>query len=176
MSPIAVRATDLIGDVASIQAADGSWQITFSNDGIQLPAEIRKFWGFMLLMAERDRATSVHYHPWRSGANLSYIVEGFHRYELSPLPDEHAEAIIETARSLFTAPPTESLISRLIGQVPERAMCSTFSFEVCGWAVLWDAVCWSNGERAGVELYRVTPLEEVPPAGGIVPADPLAVQ
>ena len=201
MSPIVIRATDLIGDTASLQrAADGRLFFTLSDAAahypeeipegfseeiweawrsstvaFQFPGDIRKLWGLVLLMAERDRATSVHYHPWRSDGYLSYIAEGV-RYELVPPPDGYAAAIIETARSLFTAPPTEGLLSRLIGHEPERAVCSTFSFEAWDMAVLWDAVCWSNGERAGVELYRVTTLEEVPPAGEIVPTDPLAVQ
>ncbi len=161
MSPIIVRIEDLVGDVVSIEtAADGSWQITFPDDAIQLPVEIRKLWGFVLLMAQRDRATSVHYHPWRSDDRLTYIIEGVQRYELSPPPDEHAPAIIEAARSVFTAPPAKGRLSRLVGLAPERAVCSTFSFEVHDWAVLWDVVCWSNRERSGVELIRVTPLEE----------------
>ncbi|QJW95130.1 hypothetical protein [Frigoriglobus tundricola] len=201
MSPIIVRATDLIGDAVSLQrAADGRLFFTISDDVaqypeeipegfseeiweawrsgfvvFQFPKEIQKLWGLVLLMAERDRATSVHYHPWRSDGRLIYIVEGL-RYELVPPPDEHAAAIIETARSVFTAPPAVGLLSRFVGRAPERAVCSTFSFEAWDRAVLWDVVCWSNGERAGVELFRVTPLEEVPPAGGIVPTDPHSAQ
>ncbi len=164
---IIVRGEDLLGDIATRRAdANGAMLVVF-DDPVQLPSEIRKLWGVVLLTALRDRATSVQYLPWRSNERFTYIIESHLRYQL-PLttlpPDEHAAAVIEGARSLFTAPPTRGLLSRFVRRAPESAVCSSFTLEVGGWSVLWDAVFWSNGERAGVELIRVTPLEEAPPA------------
>jgi hypothetical protein len=38
------------------------------------------------------------------------------------------------------------------------AVRSPFEFDVGGHVVVWDAVIWSSGERAGVVLLRGTPL------------------
>jgi len=162
--PIVVHGEDLLGDPATRRADANGDMLVFFDDSIQLPSEIRKLWGMVLTMALRDRATSVHYHPWRTDGRLTYVIEGRQRYEFIPPPEAHAAAIIEIARSLFTAPPARGLLSRFVGRTRDRAVCSSFTFEVGCWSVLWDVVCWSNGERAGVELFRVTPLEEAPPA------------
>lgn len=128
-------------------------------------------------MSVRDRATSVHYHPWRSDP-LSYVIDDVRyevglnkeyfglsegrpividnvRYEMVPPPVEYAAGIVEEAQLAFT--PLPGSVARLFGR--RRAACGTFTLVVGGNPVLWDAVVWSNGERSGVELFRVTPLE-----------------
>jgi hypothetical protein len=160
MAPIVVRGEELLGDPATRPSgANGALLINF-GETVALPSEIRKLWGAVLTMAVRDRATSVHYHPWRTDGRLTYVIEGRQRYEFIPPPEVHAVTIIEGARSLFTAPPARGLLSLFVQRAPEPAVCSSFTFEVGGWSVVWDAVCWSNGERASVELIRVTPLEQ----------------
>ena len=48
---------------------------------------------------------------------------------------------------------------RAAGSIPESIWmsCGTVEFDVGGNMLLWDAVVWSSGERAGVELFRVAP-------------------
>lgn len=111
---------------------------------------VRKLWGMVLLMAVRDRATSVHYHPWREYGALSYVVD-YVWYRLVPPACEFAGRIIEVARELFT--PAGGWFRR------SGPACAAVELDVWGNRYVWDAVVWSSGPRAGVELFRVTPLE-----------------
>jgi hypothetical protein len=154
VAEIVIDVNDLIGLLPPTSSPDEPMLVYFPDDPVELPAAFQKLWGMVLLMAVRDRATSVHYHPWRTDGRLTYVVEGWQRYELIPPSDEHAEVMIGTARAVFT--PT-GLLARLFGH--RRTSCGTVRLEVGGNPIVWDAVVWSNGERSGVELIRVTPLE-----------------
>jgi hypothetical protein len=152
VTPIAIRAQELVGDLAVFTAqADGSELITLSDDSITFPNEVRKFWAVVLLMAVRDRVTSVQYHPWGGARALGYVVDNV-RYDMNPPPAEFADRILEAARELFTEP---------VGPRRDQSACSSFVFDSWGLSVEWDVVCWSNGERSGVEFFRVTPLESL---------------
>jgi|GEM_PF-3705878 len=156
MQPVVVRIEDLIGDIALMEHDDdGGLLVTFCDDSKELPFAARKLWGLILLMSVRDRATSIHYHPWRSEGTLTYIVDGT-RYELVPPLTEYADTIVDTARSMFIAP---GFLSWLPGRALKRTACRTLSLDVGGCAIVWDVVCWSSGERRGIEFFRVTPLE-----------------
>jgi len=72
-----------------------------------------------------------------------------------PPPPEYAGVCIDVARRLFTKPKHEGFFSRLWQRRSENAVCSTVQMEFAGNAWLWDAVCWSSGERAGVELFLI---------------------
>ena len=155
MSPIVVRAEELVRGVASLRTdADGTEVIDLIKPRAVSSAPGETFWGLILLIAFRDRATSVHYHPWRGESALAEIVDDV-RVEMVAPEAEGTATILETARSLFLAP--RGLLSRLVGR-PSTA-CGSFSLDVAGRSLVWDAIIWSNGERSGVELNRVTPLE-----------------
>lgn len=148
-----VRAEALTGMVQfPMLESEGDGAATLEGGDEILP----QFWGLVLIMAVRDQATSLHYHPWRNVV-LTYIVAGT-RYELIPPPAEAAPGILAAARALF-APPTWFGRQRL-----EVTTCGSFEFDAYDSLTTWDAVVWSSGERAGVELYRVSPpLPEPPP-------------
>jgi hypothetical protein len=125
----------------------------------------------ILLLAFRDNATSVHYHPWREDGALAYIVANV-RHVLVPPPDELSEAVVAVARSLFTEPVQGGLLARLNGRTVSGLSCGPVEFDVGGNVLVWDAVVWSSGGRAGVELFRVAPTvteqshAEPGPSGG----------
>ena len=165
MPSIVVNVEDLIGphgppkppsaDGNGDPAGDDDMLVEFTDGSpAELRAGYRKLWGMVLLMAVRDRAASVHYHPWRGAGALSYVVDNT-RYEMVPPPAEFADACVDVAREAFTVP--AGLLARLAGG---RTACGTVSLLVGGNPILWDAVVWSNGDRSGVELFRITPLEE----------------
>jgi hypothetical protein len=113
-------------------------------------------------MSLRDRATSIHYHPWRGESCLTYLIENT-RYELLPPPAEYAADILRVARSMFITP-GQGFFARLFGRDSANPACSAVSLDFYGLHIVWDAVIWTTGERSGLELYRITPLEEPPPA------------
>lgn len=159
MAEIVIDVMDLIGPLRPASeikdGEDDDMLVVFSsNDPAELDAGFRKLWGMVLLMAVRDRATSVQYHPWRGAGALSYVVDNV-RYEMVPPPTEYAVTAADAARSAFTE--SAGFFARLLGR--DRASCGTVRLNVGGNPIVWDAVWWSSGERSGVELFRVTPLE-----------------
>lgn len=165
MASVVIDMDALVGPNVPFETdEDDGIVITFSRDPVDNPAaEIRKFWGLVLLMSLRDRATSIHYHPWRGDSSLAYIVENT-RYELLPPPAEYAADILRVARSMFLAP-ERGFFARLFGRDSAHPACSAVSLDSWGKFVIWDVVFWTTGERSGLELYRITPLEDPPPAG-----------
>ena len=127
----------------------------------------RKLWGLALLMAVRDRASSVHYHPWRGDGALAYVVANT-RVEMSPPEPGWAERCVAAARSLLIQ--RRSLLGRiLVGQPYPK--CGSLVFGVAERRIEWEVVCWSSGKRFGVEFFRITPIEDETAAGSSVPTD-----
>ncbi len=129
------------------------------------PAVLGKLWGVVLLLAVRDHAESVQYHPWRPDGGLSYVVAGV-RYALLPPPDHLAGPFIAVARSLFTRA-GRGRDGRWLG----GPACGAFELRMWGHVFVWDVVMWLSGERAGVELLRVAPAvpERRPAEPGTAP-------
>ena len=115
------------------------------------PAVLARFWGMVMLMATRDHAQSVHYHPWRADGGLAYVVHMVWYAMVSPEP-ELAGPVLAAARDLFVRPAWGGWLRRRGG-----VQCGSVELEVVGNRFLWDAVAWSSGGRAGVDLYRVSP-------------------
>ncbi len=144
-----VRAEALAGSSRLPPAEDAPDHTAITIDGPN------HFWGLVLMMAVRDRATSLHYHPWRAGV-VTYVTD-FTLYELVPPPEAMAGALLDSARALF-APPS------LLGRLRRRGVaCGSFEFDAYDSLTVWDAVVWSSGPRGGVELYRVVPPEPARP-------------
>jgi hypothetical protein len=116
------------------------------------PAVLGKLWGMVLLLAVRDHAASVHYHPWRADDGLAYVVQGV-RYALVPPPAELAGPVVAVARSLFTRRGR----GRWLGRGSSGPACGPVELDVWGHVFVWDAVVWSSGGREGVELFRIAP-------------------
>jgi hypothetical protein len=158
MATIAIDVRDLIGRPLAGDADEILNAVLADNP--DPPADVRtvmgKFWGIVLLLAVRDRAASVQYHPWRGPGALSYVVDDI-RYEMVPPEPEDTAEIVAAARALFTRRPGP--LARLFGR--GRVACGTVTL-TAGSPTVWDVVCWSSGARAGVEFFRVTPLEEPP--------------
>jgi len=131
--------------------------VVFSDDTnpAEQAAGFRRLWGFVLCMAVRDNATSIHYHPWRADLILTYVVE-CKQYEMVPPPVEYATGIVAEARAAFTRP--VGFFARLFGR--GQAASGTLRL-IVGAPILWDVVCWTTGERFGVEFFRVTPVGKV---------------
>lgn len=159
MATITVDVRDLIGRPLAGNA-DEMLEAVLSTDTPtnDTPTDVctvmGKFWGIVLLFAIRDRATSVQYHPWQGEGALSYVVDDI-RYEMVPPEPEDTAELVAAARALFTTPPGP--LAGLFGR--GRVSCGTVTLDVNG-PTVWDVVVWSSGERSGVELYRITPLEE----------------
>ncbi|MFO0953780.1 MAG: hypothetical protein U0835_22015 [Isosphaeraceae bacterium] len=120
------------------------------------PAELARFWCMVLLMAVRDHASSVHYHPWRDDGGLAYIV-GENRLVLEPPPYRLAGPLLAVARSLLTGTGWVGSPSRHGWFEGAGAVCSSVVLDIHGDRFPWDAVLWSSGERSGVELFRAAP-------------------
>ena len=103
-------------------------------------------------MAVRDGAESLHFRPQRAGNELTYVVAGT-TYGLVPPPAALAAALLDLARTRFAGGRRGGLLARLGRRGGSRADCGTVAFELAGHVVLWDAVAWRTGERAGVDLY-----------------------
>jgi hypothetical protein len=133
---------------------------------------MRKFWGYVLLFAVRDNASSVHYHPWRGDGALAYIVANT-RIELHPPHPDWARHCVAAARSLLAhrsllgriAVATRSFLSdcSLLGLIlvgrSARRTCGSLVLGVAEHRIEWQVVCWSSGGRCGVEFFRITPIE-----------------
>ena len=135
--PAFVRAEDLIGPITRVvDLPGGGRELRVEDDVVEFsddPAVLRKFWGIVLCLAVRDDASSIEYHPWRADGGLAYVVDNV-RYVLRHPPPEWAGPIVAAG------PP---------GKPRPQA--------VAGWLYEWDVVCWSSGERVGVEFFRVSP-------------------
>lgn len=128
------------------------------------PRAFPRTWGMLLLLAVRDRAASVHYHPWREYGSLAYIVDNV-RYEMVPPPFELAGRMIDTARAIFIPAAPGGGWFRRSG--PPGPACAAVELDLWGNRYLWDAVIWSSGPRAGVELFRIAPpVPLAPPPDG----------
>ena len=90
---VVARVEELIGFRDSPPASDDDLVVELTDD----PAVLGKMWGMILLLAVRDNATSVHYHPWREDGGLPYIVANV-RHVLVPPPAELSEAVVGKAR------------------------------------------------------------------------------
>jgi hypothetical protein len=150
------------------------------------PIVLSRCWLMILLLAGKDHATSVQYHPWRENGGLSYVVDGV-RHFLEEPPVEEGETFVAVARSLFTEPGWIARLRRQTGPGwlahlrrlpglgwPSRrrptpsAVCATFGMDLGSQVFLWwDVVVWSTGQRSGVELFEVKPdaTQRAPQAG-----------
>ena len=127
-----------------------------------------RLWAFLLLMAIRDKASSVHYHPWRADGPLSYIVDNV-RHTLEPPHAEHAEMVVAAARSLI-APHRWLFADR------RTTLGGSFALQFEGISVEWDVVCWSSGTRMGAEFFRVVPSTEASHAEPAAAPGPASTQ
>jgi hypothetical protein len=157
--PAFVRAEDLIGPITRVvDLPGGGRELRVEDDVVEFsddPAVLRKFWGIVLCLAVRDDASSIEYHPWRADGGLAYVVDNV-RYVLRHPPPEWAGPIVAAARSLVT-PAGHGLRARLTRWTGGGIVTGTLAFAVAGWLYEWDVVCWSSGERVGVEFFRVSP-------------------
>ena len=113
----------------------------------------KKFWGMVFLMAVRDNATSVHYHPWRGDGALAYIVDDV-RFEMHPPPVEWAGHLVKTARYLAVRP--QSIVTRILSGRGDPT-CGKLTLCVDEHEIEWQVVCWWSGARIGVEFIRISP-------------------
>jgi hypothetical protein len=160
------RAEDLIGLGGSpVDSLDAdAWGVVELSDD---PAVLRKLWGLVLLLAVRDRAASVHYHPWRPDGGLAYIVANV-RYVMVPPPAGLAGPIVAAARSFIASPgPVGRWVAGRRG-----AVSGSFTLDVYGQQFEWDLVGWAAGPRCGADFFRVAPPAEASPAEPPAAADP----
>ncbi len=138
------------------------------GEGLATDADpARKLWGYVLLMAVRDKASSVHYHPWRGDGALAYVVANT-RVEMRPPHPSAAERCVAAARSLLGH--RCGLLGRiLVGQL--NLACGSLILGVAEHRIEWEVVCWWSGGRFGVEFFRITPIEDETAAESSVPTD-----
>ena len=123
-----------------------------------------KLWGMLLLMAVRDNASSLHYHPWRGDGALAYVVRNV-RQEMRPPSPDSAERCIAAARSLMVR--GRNRIRRILSGRWNPA-CESLILGIGGHEIEWEVVCWSSGGRIGVEFFRVAPpVEHDPPLSSV---------
>lgn len=61
---VVVRVEELVGDVNALPTgAQGELLVDFFDSSVAPVVHARRFWGLVLLLAVRDGARSVHYHP-----------------------------------------------------------------------------------------------------------------
>jgi hypothetical protein len=119
-----------------------------------------KLWGMLLLMAVRDNATSLHYHPWRGEGALAYVVRNV-RHEMRPPQPDAAERCIAAARSLMFR--GRNRIRRILSG-RSSPLCESLTIGIEEHRIEWEVVCWFSRKRSGVDFFRVTPVEQEPAA------------
>jgi hypothetical protein len=150
---VVVRVAELVGDFSALPTgAQGELLVDFSDSSVAPAVHARTFWGLVLLLAVRDGARSLHYHPWREFGALYYII-GPAFYELLPPPATFGPVLLATARDIFA--PRPSWRERLFGR--GASVCTAVALEVGGAWCWWDAVLWASDWRSGVELFRIFP-------------------
>lgn len=156
-----VRIEELIGTGWKlVDLPGGGVDIEFPDDtAIDLsaePADLRQLWGLVLLYAVRDRAASVHYHPWRADDALAIVVDNV-RYVMVPPPAHLVEHVVATARALLA--PRRGWLGRLTGH-RQPSMAGSLTLDVWGNRFEWEVVCWSSRGRSDVEFFRINPPPE----------------
>jgi hypothetical protein len=122
-------------------------------------AEVARMWRMLLAMAVRDSAASVHWHPWRAGNALAYVVAGV-RYSLVRPPPALDPLVAAAGRELVAPSWVRSAVGRWLGwPVAGRFRCEG-EYGVSEWCGVW----WRAGGVCGVELHRLdtaaTPIVE----------------
>jgi hypothetical protein len=108
-------------------------------------------WRRVLAVAVRDRASSVHYHPWH-GQPLTYIV-ACKRYEMVPPPDWHRRTLVLAAGAMVAQTWVGAWSRRFLGW-PIRAS-GLLRLPDKGRVTEWAGIVWSVRGRSGVEWNRV---------------------
>jgi|GEM_PF-6854957 len=118
--------------------------------------EMIRMWCHLFAMAVRDRATSVHWHPWREGEALSYIIRTT-RYTLMRPPTELNTLTSAVAREFVVPGRIRSTIGRWLGRsVASRFICVN-SLGPSEWCGVW----WAIGSINGADFFR-TDLGVIP--------------
>jgi hypothetical protein len=125
-----------------------------------------QFWRLVLAYAVREGATSVHYHPWRSGLGgedtLSCIIGETRFAMVPPDPDpEFTNQLLAAARRLATTGPVGRLRAWAAGGGVGR-----LRLVAAGEESEWCVVSWGSGEVAGVEFLRLSPLPALASSNG----------
>lgn len=102
----------------------------------------------LLAMAVRDGASSVHYHPWRSGEELWYVAQG-QRFTLLTPDSESCTALLYDAKQLVA----NGLVARLSAWMSGCAYGQVRLVNETGESQ-WGVVYWSRGQLAGMEFLR----------------------
>ncbi len=109
-------------------------------------------WQTLLEYAVKERASSVHYHPWRDNS-LGWIVDGT-RQELLPFSTHRSRILIKTAGAMLTRSRAELWSRRFLGW-PIRATGLLRYLSDDGLMTEWVGIVWSVGSLKGVEWIRV---------------------
>jgi hypothetical protein len=120
---------------------DDPWLMEFTIDR----AGAERMWKAVLAMAVRDRASSVHFHPWRPDA-LAYVV-GDARHALGQPPSELDGELLAVARELI-APGPDASPADAVGRVLLRTQQG---------GAEWVGVCWAAGGTEGADFFRLGP-------------------
>ena len=108
-------------------------------------------WNLVLEMAIRDRASSIHYHPWNVGS-LAYVVDD-KRYEMVPPPADISRTFVLAAGSMLAKTRAEVWSRRFLGW-PIRAS-GLLRFPCDGRVTEWFGIVWKVHSFTGVEWNRV---------------------
>jgi hypothetical protein len=139
--------------------ADGHMEFGEDPDGFD------RFWGLILSMAVRDRAISVHWHPWRAEDALGYIVDGT-RYSLLMRPSAEFDCCISAAARDLVAPRELHSFARrsrylgphirvLFGWWLRRSVAGRFRCISEYGPTEWAGVWWHVDGQAGAEFHRL---------------------
>lgn len=123
----------------------GTIQIDTSNR----ECAARTIWAYSFLVAIRENATSIHFHPWLKGESMSYFNNnGGQKYCIFPPPASMDRALLASASRLLGASKPRKLFS--------SGSCSgDFSVEHCDSITKWSGVVWKSKVARGVEFYRI---------------------
>jgi hypothetical protein len=112
----------------------------------------RLIWRQVLEIAVRDRASSVHYHPWCNGSPLTYIVAGT-RYEIVPPLDYLSRTLVLAAGAMLARTRAGVWSRRFLGW-PIRAS-GLLRLSDNGRVTEWAGIVWAIRGLSGVEWNRV---------------------
>jgi hypothetical protein len=131
------------------QKPDGTWPRVEFGLGWH---DFVRMWQMILFMAVRDKAESIHYHPWRTDGRLSYIIKQS-RHALHPPPESMCWRVAAAAGAMLCGNRLSAATRRWLGWpvgTSGRIRCT------CSHGPsIWAGAVWSSGLFLGVEWYRI---------------------
>ncbi|MGL6075278.1 MAG: hypothetical protein ACRC8S_14060 [Fimbriiglobus sp.] len=118
-------------------------------------SDLFRLWDFIMFIAIRDQASSVHYHPWKTW-ELSMVVGNDH-YEMVPLPPHWARRIALSAAMIMSGKFGRFLRTQFHWPVQAQGVVR---FESLYGSIDFIGSVWNDRRWYGVDWFRVDTADD----------------